>query len=179
MQVAEEEPHPDAEAIIRHINAKQISNKQVRHFFNLKNERYNQMDNLQSYFGPCSTSAISHLTNGGPNVFLHDVAKFLLEVAFLIARGYCMPKQRAGFIIEAYEDETIDWGYLKTEAIREQINNVKKGKSMRMILARWVTVLRISPLEDATRKTPKGRGQSSRAPAKEVVPPPEAEEPLP
>ena len=65
------------------------------------------------------------------------------------------------------------------EAIREQINNVKNGKSLRTILARWVTTLHIAPLENATHKTRKERGQSSRAPAKEVVPPPEAEEPLP
>ena len=103
MQVADAEPHPDADEIIRHNDAKQITNKQVCLFLNLKNEGYNVMDNLdedvlQSYFGPYSLSAKSHLTNGGPDEIVHDVAKFLLEVAFVSAQGYCIPKQRAGFI---------------------------------------------------------------------------------
>ena len=94
------------------------------HFLNLKTEGYNEMDNLDedilySYFGPHSLSAKSHLTNNRPYVFFHAVAKFVLEVTFLIAWASCMPKQRAGFIIVAYEEETIDRGYLMAEAIRE------------------------------------------------------------
>ena len=135
LQVVEAEPHPDVMAIIRHIDAKQITNRLVHHFLNLKNEGYNEMDNLeedvlQSYFGPYLASAKSHLINGAPDVFFQDVAKFLLVVAFSSAQGYCIPKRRAGFIIAAYEEATVDWGCLMAKPIREQINNVKKGKSM-------------------------------------------------
>ena len=63
----------------------------------LKMGGYNVMDMLdedvlQSYFGEYSLSAKSYLTVGGPDVFFHDVAKFLLEVAFVSPRQYCMPK---------------------------------------------------------------------------------------
>ena len=74
LQVVEAEPHPDVMAIIRHIDAKQITNRLVHHFLNLKNEGYNEIDNLeedilQSYFGPSLTSAKSHLTMVGPIYF--------------------------------------------------------------------------------------------------------------
>ena len=46
LQVVEAEPHPDVMAIIRHIDAKQISNKRVPRFWNLEE------DILQSDFGP-------------------------------------------------------------------------------------------------------------------------------
>ena len=59
-----------------------------------------------------------------------------------------MPKQKAGFINAAYEEVTVDWGYLMAEAIREQINNVKKSKSQQTILARCVTTLHIALLEN-------------------------------
>ena len=38
LQVTKAEPHPDSTTIIQHIDAKLITNKQVRRFFNLKNE---------------------------------------------------------------------------------------------------------------------------------------------
>ena len=90
LQVVEAEPHPDVMAIIRHIDAKQISNKRVPRFWNLEE------DILQSYFGPYLASAKSHLINGAPDVFFQDVAKFLLEVALLSPCCYCMHAQTEG-----------------------------------------------------------------------------------
>ena len=87
-------------------------------------------DVLQSYFGEYLLSAKSYLTTGRSDMFFHDVAKFLLEVAFVSARHNCMPKQRAGFIIAAYENETVEWGYLTVVVIREQLHNVERAKPM-------------------------------------------------
>ena len=81
---------------------------------------------LQSYFGEYSLSENSYLTTIGQDVFFHEVAKFLLEVAFVSPRQYCMLKQRAGFIIATYENATVDWGYLTVVAIREQFHNVQR-----------------------------------------------------
>ena len=41
---------------------------------------------LESYFGPHSASAKSYRPYGGKDVFFHDVAKFLLEVACVSPR---------------------------------------------------------------------------------------------
>ena len=113
LRVADAEPHPEAEEIIKHIDANQITNKQVCRFLNLKNEGYNVMhtldiDVLQSYFGEYSLSSKSYLTVGGLDVLSHDVAKFLLEAAFLSLGQYLMPKQKAVFIIVAYENATVN-----------------------------------------------------------------------
>ena len=68
-------------------------------------------------------------------IFFDDVAKFLLQVAFVSRCQYCMPKQRVVFIITVYENVTIDWGYLTVVTIREQFHNVQRGKLMRPIIA--------------------------------------------
>ena len=41
-------------------------------------------------------------------IFFDDVAKFLLEAAFLSLGQYLMPKQKAVFIIVAYENATVN-----------------------------------------------------------------------
>ena len=60
---------------------------------------------LQSYFGDYSPSAKAYQTQGGEDKFFQEVAKFLLEVAFVSPQFYCMPKKRVGFIISIYEGE--------------------------------------------------------------------------
>ena len=78
---------------------------------------------------------------GGEDEFFHEVAKFLLEVGFVSPRFYCMPKKRVDFIIATYEGEIFDWGLLSTEALWEQLYGVQKGKPMKPIFARWLSVL--------------------------------------
>ena len=68
-----------------------------------------KVDILQSYFREYSPSAKAYRTQGENDEFFQEVAKFLLEVACVSPRSYCMPKQ-AGFIIATYEGEKIDWG---------------------------------------------------------------------
>ena len=64
---------------------------------------------LTSYFGEYSSSAKDYQMQGGEDEFFHEVAKFLLEVAFVnCPQIYCMPKKRAGFIITTYEGEVFD-----------------------------------------------------------------------
>ena len=70
----------------------------MRRFWNKKNEGYNVIEMLdsnvlKSYFGEYYPSAKAYLTNGGEDIFFHDIGKFVLEVAFVNARQYCMPKQ--------------------------------------------------------------------------------------
>ena len=62
-------------------------------------------EGLRSYFSEYSPSAKAYQTYGGRDEFFHEVARFLLEIAFVSPRFYCMPKKRVGFIIAAYEGE--------------------------------------------------------------------------
>ena len=96
---------------------------------------------LWSYFGEYSPSAKAYQTYGGRDEFFHEVARFLLEIGFVSPRFYCMPKKRVGFIIATYEEDTFDWPLLSAEALREQLYGVQKGKPMKTIFARWLSVL--------------------------------------
>ena len=99
-------------------------------------------ETLRSYFGEYSSSAKAFQMMGGQDEFFHEVAKFMLEVAFVTPRFYGMPKKRAGFIIATYEGEMFYWGLLSTEALRDQLYGVQqKGKMMKTIFARWLSVL--------------------------------------
>ena len=95
----------------------------------------------RSYFGAYSPSTKAYQTYRGRDEFFHEVARFLLEIAFVSPRFYCMPKKRAAFIIVAYEDEEFDWALLSVEALREQLHGVQNGKPMKAIFARWLSVL--------------------------------------
>ena len=86
LRIADVQPHPQPTNIVKKIDVDKITNEQVCGFLNLMNEGYNIMDTLEpevleSYFEPYSPSAKSYRTFGGQDVFFHEVAKFLLEVA--------------------------------------------------------------------------------------------------
>ena len=147
IQIAEASPHPNAAEIAQQIDIAKITNKQVRRILNLKREGFDAVqkmdkETLRSYFGEYSPSAKAFQTMGGQDEFFHEVAKFMLEVAFVTQRFYGMPKKRAGFIIATYEGENFDWGLLSAEALWEQLSGIQqKGKMMKTIIARWLAVL--------------------------------------
>ena len=97
-------------------------------------------ETLRSYFGEYSPSAKAFQTY--VEKFFHEVAKFILEVAFVTPRFYSMPKKRPRFIIATYEGENFDWGLLSAEVLRDQLYGVQqKGKMMKTIFARCLSVL--------------------------------------
>ena len=64
LQIAEVEPHPQAEEVVKEISFDKISNEHIHRFLNLNKERYNMMESLEwevqeFYFGPYSPSAKS------------------------------------------------------------------------------------------------------------------------
>ena len=129
LKVADVEPHPRTAKIVNQIDVAKITNKQVHQFLNLKREGFDGTNPLEptilrSYFIDYSPSAKAYKTEGGEDKLFQEVAKFLLEVAFVSPRFYCMPKQRAAFIIATYEGETVDWGYLIGEALWDQLKGV-------------------------------------------------------
>ena len=111
-------------------------------FLNLKNDGYIVMETLEaealeSYFDEYSPSAKAYWTHGGKDVFFHDVGKFLLEVVCVSPREYYMPKLRVGFIIATYKGTKVDRGYITGVSLREQLHDVQKGKSMKLIFAQY------------------------------------------
>ena len=149
MKVAEVEPHPRAAKMLQQIDVSKITNKKVRSVLELKREGFDVVqkmdkDVLRSYFGEYSPSMKAFQMQGGADEFFHEVAKILLEVAFVNPKFYCMPKKRATFIIVTYEGEIFDWGLLSADALREQLYGVQEGKPMKPIFDRWLSVLFLS-----------------------------------
>ena len=110
IQIAEASPHPNTAKIAQQIDIVKITNKQVRKILNLKREGFHAVqkmdkETLRSYFEEYSPFAKAFQTMGGHDEFFHEVAKFMLEVAFGTQRFYGMPKKQAGFIIATYEGE--------------------------------------------------------------------------
>ena len=146
IKVAEAEPHPQAEELVEQLDITKVTTKKIRNALQLPRGGFDAVkqpssEALRSYFGEYSPSAKAYQTYGGKEEFFHEVARFLLEVAFVSPRFYCMPKKRAGFIIATYEKEDFNWPLLSGEALREQLQGVKTGKPMKQIFARWLSVL--------------------------------------
>ena len=97
MQVVDAEPHPHVAEIMQQIDVAKVTNKKVRRCLNLKRACFDSMEKLKSevlrsYFGAYSPSAKAYNTHGGKDEFFQEVAKFMLEVAFVSPRFYGMPK---------------------------------------------------------------------------------------
>ena len=195
IRIAEASPHPNAAKIAQQIDIAKITNKQVRRILNLKREGFDAVqkmdkETLRSYFGEYSPSAKAFQTMGGQDEFFHEVAKFMLEVAFVTPRFYGMPKKRAGFIIATYEGEKFDWGLLSAEALREQLSGIQqKGKMMKTIIARWLSVL-FPPQSSENRREERRQARARRpvpreewqeeesAQAETIQPEPEQQQPV-
>ena len=97
LKVADVEPHPRVEALIEEIDVAKITDKKVRTALEMPRGGFDAVKNvteegLRSYFGEYSPSAKAYQTQGGRDVFFHEVAKLLLEVGFVSPRFYCIPK---------------------------------------------------------------------------------------
>ena len=78
------------------IDVAKITNKKVRAVLEMPRGGFDVVkkvteEGFRSYFGEYSPSAKAYQTQGGRDEFVHDVAKFLLEVGFVSPRFYCMP----------------------------------------------------------------------------------------
>ena len=97
MQFADAEPHPHVAEIMQQIDVAKVTTKKVRRCLNLKTVGFDSMEKLKSevlrsYFGAYSPSAKAYKTHGDKYEFFQEVAKFMLEVAFVSPRFYGMPK---------------------------------------------------------------------------------------
>ena len=140
-----------------------------------------KLELLRSYFRGYSASAEAYKTQGGEDELFQEVAKFLLDVAFVSPRFYCMCVCSARFIIVTYEGDTIDWGYLNGEALWDQVKRVQNSKPMKPIFSQWFTVLYPTTSTEIRHNTPrKERGQpESTSRAQKEVPREEWKEPKP
>ena len=73
---------------------------------------------LKEYFGMYSISGKAYRTYGGPNKFFGEIARILMEYAFVHTNPTSMPQNKAAIIIREYEGDKIDWCIITGEGVR-------------------------------------------------------------
>ena len=92
-----------------------ITNDQIRSVLGLKCDSHHEIEVppqhiLEAHFGEYSVLAKAYRTKGGPNKFFCNLACFLLEITYVHANAYGMPKKKGRIIIIAYIGRIFDWG---------------------------------------------------------------------
>jgi hypothetical protein len=138
--------HPDAQQKGKEVCPKAITNNVIREALELKRGGDHDADippaaKLKQYFGEYSASGKAYRTYGGPNKVFGEIARILMEYAFVHTNPTSMPQNKAAIIISAYEGHHIDWGVITGEGLRAAIASYQSGKKMLSVVSHFLTVL--------------------------------------
>ena len=75
-----------------------------------------------------SISGKAYHTDGGPNRFFGEIARILMEYAFVHTNPTSMPQNKADIIIWEYQGGTVDWGILTGEGVHVALESFESGK---------------------------------------------------
>ena len=171
MRVTDAPPHPDAQEIARRIHPETVTNNMIRVALDLKHCGEHEVEipphtTLKEYFGTYSISGKVYRTYGGPNRFFGEIARILMEYAFVHTNPTSMPQNKADIIIWEYQGGTVDWGILTGEGVRAALESFQSGKRFLPVLAHYLTVLysppSTSPCRALTSSTPPARRQRKK-----------------
>ena len=138
--------HPDAQAVARRIQPDTITNNVVRAALDLQRGGDHDVEippatTLKEYFGEYSVSGKAYRTYGGSNKAFGELARILMEYAFVHTNPTSMPQNKAAIIISAYEGNRIDWGIITGEGLRAALTSFQSGKKMLSVITHFLTVL--------------------------------------
>ena len=75
---------------------------------------------------------------GGENMLFREIARVLLEYAFVHPRPPAIPKNRADFIIVTFEGLWVDWPLIRAESLRTTIATIVDGKKGWARVSQWM-----------------------------------------
>ena len=138
--------HPDAQAVARRIHPDTITNNVIRAALDLQRGGDHDVEippatTLKEYFGEYSVSGKAYRTYGGSNKAFGELARILMEYAFVHTNPTSMPQIKATIIINAYEGNRIDWGIITGEGLRAALASFQSGKKMLSVITHFLTVL--------------------------------------
>ena len=96
---------------------------------------------LKEYFGKYSISRKAYRTYGGPNKSFGDIARILMEYAFVHTNPTSMPQNEVVVIISEYEGNKIDWGIITGKGVRVALESFQSGKRLLPVMTHFLTVL--------------------------------------
>ena len=146
LKVIDAPAHPDAQKKGKEVCPEAITNKVIRAALELKQGGDHDAEipsaaKLKQYFGEYSASGKAYRTYGGPNKVFGEIARILMEYAFVHTNPTSMPQNKAALIISAYEGQQIDWGVITGEGLRAAIASYQSGKKMLSVVSHFLTVL--------------------------------------
>ena len=146
MKVIDAPAHPDAQAVARRIHPDTITNNVIRAALDLQRGGDHDVEippatTLKEYFGEYSVSGKAYRTYGGSNKAFGELARILMEYAFVHTNPTSMPQNKAAIIISAYEGNRIDWGIITGEGLRAALASFQSGKKMLSVITHFLTVL--------------------------------------
>ena len=138
--------HPNAAHVARQIHPDTITNNMVRATLGLRRGGDHEVEippteTLEAYFGTYSVTGKAYRTYGGPDKAFGEIARVLMEYAFVHANPTSMPKNKAAIIIGAVEGRRIDWGILIGEGLRAAVSSFQAGKKMVSVLPHFLAIL--------------------------------------
>ena len=146
LKVIDAPAHPDAQAVARRIHPDTVTNNMIRAALDLKRGGDHEVEippstTLKEYFGAYSISGKAYRTYGGSNKAFGELARILMEYAFVHTNPTSMPQSKAAIIISAYEGNKIDWGIITGEGIRAALESFQTGKRLLPVINHFLTVL--------------------------------------
>ena len=146
LKVIDAPAHPDAQKTSKEVCPEAITNRVIRAALELHKGGAHDADippaaKLKQYFGEYSVSGKAYRTYGGPNKVFGEIARILMEYAFVHTNPTSMPQNKAALIISAYEGQQIDWGVITGEGLRAAIASYRSGKKMLSVVSHFLTVL--------------------------------------
>ena len=146
LKVIDAPAHPDAQAVARRIHPDTVTNNMIRAALDLKRGGDHEVEippstTLKEYFGAYSISGKAYRTYGGSNKAFGELARILMEYAFVHTNPTSMPQNKAAIIISEYEGNKIDWGIITGEGVRVALASFQSGKKLLSVMTHFFTVL--------------------------------------
>ena len=146
LKIIDAPAHPDAQRVGKEVCPEAITNNVIRQALELQRGGDHDADippaaKLKEYFGEYSASGKAYRTYGGPNKVFGEIARILMEYAFVHTNPTSMPQNKAAIIISAYEGHRVDWGIITGEGLRAAIASYQSGKKMLSVVSHFLTVL--------------------------------------
>ena len=122
LKVIDAPTHPYTQAVASRIHPDTVTNSMVCTALDLKQGGEHEVEippstTLQEYFGMYSISGKAYRTYSGSNKAFGEIARILMEYAFVHTNPTSMPQNKAAIIISEYEGNKINWGIITDEGV--------------------------------------------------------------
>ena len=117
LRVIDAPTHPDAQEIARRIHPETVTNNMICAALDLKRGGEHEVEipphtTLKEYFVMYSISGKAYRTYERPNKSFGEIARILMEYAFVHTNATSMPQNKAAIIIKEYEGDKVDSGII-------------------------------------------------------------------